>query len=213
MPDEDAEDQTLTGDGSLELPEFDNPPADPIALLSAWLDSAAEAGITEPKAMVLATAGQDSVPSSRVVLVKRVDDHGIRFGTHSFSRKGVEMSENPLAAGTFYWRETLQQINLAGRVQMLSGEESDDLFARRTDRSKAATSASRQSEPLDSAEAFHRRVDEILESGELGRPEGWSGYRLNIERIEFWHGSTDRLHRRLEYSLVQGAWQNRRLQP
>lgn len=211
MPDPD--DTTLTGDGSLELPEFTEPPADPISLLKQWVDTVIAAEVVEPKAMVLATTGQDSVPSSRVVLVKSIDEHGIRFGTHSFSRKGVEMSENPLAAGTFYWRETMQQINLAGRVQMLSGGESDALFARRTDRSKAATSASRQSEPLDSAEDFHRRVDEILEAGDLGRPEGWSGYRLNIERIEFWHGSTDRLHRRLEYSLGDGVWTWRRLQP
>ena len=207
------EDITLTGDGSLELPDFIDPPDDPIVLLRQWVDAVIAADVVEPKAMVLATAGQDSIPSSRVVLVKTIDEHGIRFGTHSFSRKGIEMSENPLAAGTFYWRETMQQINLAGRVQMLSGEESDALFARRTDRSKAATSASRQSEPLDSAEQFHQRVDEILEAGDLARPEGWSGYRLNIERIEFWHGSTDRLHRRLEYSLGDGVWTAQRLQP
>ncbi|MFD6755227.1 pyridoxine 5'-phosphate oxidase C-terminal domain-containing protein [Micromonospora gifhornensis] len=33
------------------------------------------------------------------------------------------------------------------------------------------------------------------------------------QRIEFWHGSPDRLHRRLAYELSDAGWNARRLQP
>ncbi|MEV0775027.1 hypothetical protein ACIBLA_23235 [Streptomyces sp. NPDC050433] len=45
-------DATLSGDTSLTLPEFDAPPADPLPLLQAWLDSAAERGVGEPGVLV-----------------------------------------------------------------------------------------------------------------------------------------------------------------
>ncbi|HTJ35426.1 MAG TPA: hypothetical protein VL738_19540 [Dactylosporangium sp.] len=45
--------ETLSGDASLILPEFDDPPADPIGLLRGWLDAAIAAGVREPYSIVL----------------------------------------------------------------------------------------------------------------------------------------------------------------
>jgi len=208
-----VEPSTLTGKSDLKLPEFDSPPSDPIALLNEWLDFAERTEVLEPRAMVLATAGTDAAPSTRVVLVKAVDEAGLVFGTNGHSRKGRESSQSATAAGTFYWRETMQQINIAGRIEKLTPDESDRLFSQRPERAKAATRVSRQSEPLDSADDLHRRFADDLASGDDSRPAGWSGYRLRIERIEFWHGNTDRLHRRLEYTLDSSGWRSRRLQP
>ena len=163
--------------------------------------------------MTLATAGDDGTPSSRTVLVKRVDETGLRFGTAQDSRKGRELSANPRAAGTFYWRETLQQVNVAGVLELLDEADSDVLFDRRTDESKAATRVSAQSEPLIDPARLKARMKEDLEAGVLVRPAGWRGYRLRIDRIEFWHGSPDRLHRRLEYIRTGDGWSHRRLQP
>ena len=47
----------------------------------------------------------------------------------------------------------------------------------------------------------------------MQRPEDWGGYRLDPDLIEFWHGSPDRLHRRLLYIKSDGGWTHRRLQP
>jgi dihydrophenazinedicarboxylate synthase len=41
----------------------------------------------------------------------------------------------------------------------------------------------------------------------------WTGYVLEPERIEFWHGRPDRLHRRLEYRRRHDGWTAQRLQP
>ena len=45
------------------------------------------------------------------------------------------------------------------------------------------------------------------------KPTGWGGYALKPTLIEFWQGRANRLHDRIEYNLIDGAWQKRRLSP
>jgi pyridoxamine-phosphate oxidase len=206
---------TLSGDASLELPEFDRPPADPIAVLREWIDAAVDRGVREPLAVSLATADGAGRASSRVVLVKDVSDRGLLIGTHRASAKGRDFAVQPWAAATFYWRETLQQINLAGPVEQSPDEESNRLFHARPLAAQATTAASRQSQPLPDAQELRARTAALAESAtSLPRPEGWAAYRLVPEWIEFWHGSPDRLHRRLRYDRgADGQWGFQRLQP
>jgi pyridoxine/pyridoxamine 5'-phosphate oxidase len=101
--------ETLSGDPTLELPEFDDPPADPLPLLERWLRLADERGVREPRALALATADAEGRPSSRILLLKQVTPALVFSGSYE-SRKGRELAANPRAAGTLYWRETLQQV-------------------------------------------------------------------------------------------------------
>ncbi|WP_431279432.1 pyridoxamine 5'-phosphate oxidase family protein [Leifsonia poae] len=144
---------TLSGDESLHLPEFDSPPADPMPLLKGWLVRAQADGVREPLAASLATAGpQDAdgpaIPSTRVVLVKAFDERGLIFGTYTSSRKGRDLAANPYAALGFYWRETMQQLRVEGTVELLAADESAALFADRPRAAQATTAASRQGQPL-----------------------------------------------------------------
>jgi len=205
--------ETLSGEIELRLPEFDDPPADPLWLLRHWLEIADRHGVKEARALALATVGEGGKPSSRTVLLRGVDPVPV-FTSDRESRKGRQLAARPWAAGTLYWRETTQQVTLEGMVEAMSEAESDALFAERTRVAQAATIASDQSEDLGDEEALRARAQELIETGDpLVRPEGWLGYRLVPERIEFWHGSADRLHRRLLYERVGEGWQHRRLQP
>lgn len=123
--------ETLSGDPTLTLPEFDAPPADPLPLLERWLRDADARGVREPRALALATAAA--------------------------SRQG-EALDDPLRLG-------------------------------------------------ESAESL------AAEDAAPSRPPHWGGWRLDPDLVEFWHGSPDRLHRRLLYVKSDGAWQHRRLQP
>lgn len=210
------EPETLSGDSSLSLPEFDAPPADPLVLLKEWLDSAARHSVREPYAAVLATVDANGLPSTRVLLVKEFDGRGLVFTSSRGSRKGGELAGTPWASMTFYWRETLQQLTLAGPVETLTAEESDRLFAARPSAARAASAASRQSRPLDDEAALRHRADDLLgDADAIRRPEDWTGYRLLPESVEFWYGRPDRLHRRLRYDRTDtlAAWSWRRLQP
>lgn len=205
---------TLAGDTTLELPEFDNPPVDPIGLLQTWIEGALERRVREPLALALATTDGHGAPSSRIVLLKALDARGIVFTSHHSSRKGRDLSAVPRAAATLYWRETAQQVNVAGGVELLTDEESDALFAERPRAAQATTAASEQSRVLSDECELHRRADQLLHrDGAIARPRHWGGYRLVLEHIEFWHGSRDRFHRRLQYGLTGGCWDAVRLQP
>ena len=54
-----------------------------------WFEEAAASGIIEAERMALATATPDGRPSVRIVLLKGIDDDGIRFFTNYESRKGA----------------------------------------------------------------------------------------------------------------------------
>lgn len=209
MSDEPVE--TLSGDPTLELPEFDSPPEDPLPLLERWLRTADERGVREPRALSLATADADGRPSVRTLLVKQLSPTLVFAGSYD-SRKGRDLAANPRAAGTLYWRETLQQITIEGPVEWLSEEESDALFAERPAAGRATTVASEQGAPLPDPGQLRRKADE-LDGEALRRPPNWGGYRLDPDLIEFWHGSPTRLHRRLLYIKGEGGWSHRRLQP
>jgi pyridoxamine-phosphate oxidase len=205
--------ETLSGDPTLALPEFASPPAEPLPLLERWLAAADERGVREPRALALATADADGRPSNRIVLLKQASP-AIVFAFGPDSRKGRELSANPRAAGTLYWRETLQQVVFEGSVKRLSAEESDRLFAERPPAGRAATVASNQGEALEDPEALRREAAELARNGDaLRRPGDWGGYRLDPDLVEFWHGSPDRLHRRLLYVKSDGGWKHQRLQP
>ncbi|MDM7832531.1 phenazine biosynthesis FMN-dependent oxidase PhzG [Cellulomonas edaphi] len=205
---------TLSGDANLSLPEFDAPPPDPLALLRAWIAAAEQRDVREPCAVTLATADSSGAPATRSVMVKAVDERGLVFGSYRTSRKGEHLAANPRAALTFYWRELLQQVNVAGVVETLADDASDVLFSQRPPAAQATTAASRQSRPLASESALRAAAAALLDSGEpVVRPADWVGYRLVPDAIEFWYGSTERLHRRLQYTAAHGAWSAERLQP
>jgi dihydrophenazinedicarboxylate synthase len=205
--------ETLSGDPTLALPEFDAPPADPLPLLERWLQLADERGVREPRALALATADADGRPSSRILLLKQATPFLVFAGSYE-SRKGRDLAENPRAAGTLYWRETLQQVTIEGPVRKLSKEESDVLFAERPAAARATAAASRQGETLDDPARLRESAENLAAADEApSRPPHWGGWRLDPDLVEFWHGSPSRLHRRLLYIKSDGAWKHQRLQP
>ena len=72
------------------LPDFDPAaaPADPAELFRQWLDEALAAGVPQPNACSLATADGLGRPSSRMLILKDIDDDGWHFATSRDSRKG-----------------------------------------------------------------------------------------------------------------------------
>jgi pyridoxamine-phosphate oxidase len=204
--------ETLSGDATLVLPEFDDPPADPLPLLKRWLQLADERGVREPRALALATADGEGRPSSRILLLKQVTPALVFAGSYE-SRKGRELEANPRAAGTLYWRETLQQVTVEGPVRRLSEAESDAIFGDRPPRAQATTVASEQGKSLEDPKALRDAANSLTADEALSRPTRWGGWRLDPDLVEFWHGTPDRLHRRLLYIRSENGWEHQRLQP
>ncbi|PWB97296.1 pyridoxal 5'-phosphate synthase [Homoserinimonas hongtaonis] len=205
---------TLSGMIEIELAEFVLPPEEPGGLLARWVDIAIASRVIEPFSMSLATANAQGRPSNRTVLVKKVTASAVEFVTTATSAKGRDLEENPWAAIVAYWRETRQQLRFSGPVERLSDAEADEVFSLRPIAAQASAIASHQSEPLEDYAELRARADRLAQSpAPLPRPPAWNCYRLVPETIEFWHGSVDRLHRRLVYARTPEGWQHRLLNP
>lgn len=187
-------------------------------LLASWLERAKSVGVLFPDCMTLATASAAGRPSARTVILKGSDGEGLLFEAQSYSRKGVELSENPFAAVTLYWREVHRQVTATGVAEPLDPGLSDVMWERRPATNRAAAIVSEQGALLEDEELLHAAVDELLQSGSpLRRPPTYHAYRLTPSTMEFWEGSDKRLHRRLFYergaSASLAAWTCRRIQP
>lgn len=189
---------------------------DPIAQFRIWFDDALRAEIPEPNAMSLATASRDGRPSSRIVLLKGLDEAGFVWYTNYASRKGQELAANPVAALLFHWVELERQVRIEGRVERVAPEESDAYFDSRPLKSRLGAIASAQSLPIEGREALEQQFERVQsEQGDHPvRPTNWGGYRLLPYAFEFWQGRRSRLHDRIVYMLLpDGRWQIQRLQP
>lgn len=191
-------------------------PANPILLFETWMEEAIAAGVPEPTAMNLATAGKDAKPSARIVLLKEVSDKGLLFFTNFESRKGTQLIENPHAAITFFWPELERQIRLEGTVKKLPEEISEAYFKTRPRESKIGAVISMQSTPLASRkileEKFSQFASEFSES-EIVKPPYWGGFLFEPSLIEFWQGRPNRLHDRIVYRSENKNWTISRLYP
>lgn len=190
---------------------------DPLRQFVAWYEQARASGIRMPEAAAVATAAADGSPSVRMVLVKGFDDRGFVFFTNYSSRKGGELAENPRAALLFHWDSLGRQVRIAGPVTRTSAEETAAYVKTRPRGSQLSALVSPQSEVVAGREQLERAVAELAErygDGELPTPEGWGGFRVAVEEVEFWQQRSDRLHDRLRYRRDgQGGWAIERLAP
>jgi pyridoxamine 5'-phosphate oxidase len=194
--------------------EFDQPPGDPVALLQTWFSAAKEQDVREPGAMVLATTGAEGRSSARIVMLTGITADGPVFTSHDISQKGRELARQPWASGVLFWRETRQQITLAGPVRRLSEARSDEMWAARPASTYPMSAASRQSEPLAGEEALRTEAQKLAAAGDqVPRPPAWYGYELVPDMVEFWLEGRDRLHKRLRYDRTRAGWTSCRLQP
>jgi pyridoxamine 5'-phosphate oxidase len=193
--------------------EFDQPPPDPISLAKSWFEAAKEAGVREPGVVALATATIDGRVSNRIVQTIKLTDTWV-FTSHAGSQKGRDINATHWASGVFYWRETSQQLIIAGNVQRLPNTESDALWSARHPSTHPMSVVANQSSPLDDENSLRLAAQSLADSGEtLTRPEAWLGYEMTLSIVEFWQSSQDRLHRRLRYDLTDSGWHFQRLQP
>jgi pyridoxamine 5'-phosphate oxidase len=198
--------------------------SDPLAMFNGWFAEAADAGLPEPNAMVLATAATGGQPSARTVLLKQADSRGFVFYTNLRSRKSTELAQNPQVAAVFPWFAMHRQVVVIGRVELIARSEVTEYFNSRPRSSQLGAWSSEQSSVIAGREVLDRRFDERSSQfgdGAIPPPDFWGGWLIRAQTVEFWQGRTSRLHDRLRYrALADGvflddrrSWVTERLSP
>ena len=182
------------------------------------LDEAIASPDREPTAMNLATVDAAGRVSSRMVLLKGVDERGFRFYTNYESDKGSQLEVHPQAALNFHWKQLRDgvQVRIEGSARKLQGEESDAYFATRARHSQIGAWASLQSQTLPDRATFEQRVaryEQEFAGREVPRPPHWGGFLVEPDALEFWYGAAFRLHTRVRWTRHGQAWTSHLLYP
>lgn len=205
--------------------------ADPFEQFRSWFSKACVCAANIPgweaNAMCLSTVSSSNRPTSRMVLLKSVDERGFVWYTNYASGKGTDLSGNPYAALNFYWYPLERSVRIEGIVEKVSSDVSDAYFRSRPVESQIGAIISQQSQPIQSSEILREKYDTLLSAATaaanqsssidtpLERPPTWGGYRLIPDKFEFWKGRAARLHDRIVYDLDEEnkCWDTKRLQP
>jgi len=190
---------------------------DPLAQFQNWFKAAIDAQVNEPNAMNLSTVKASGRPSSRIVLLKGVEEKGFVFYTNYQSDKGQQLEQQPYASLCFFWPELERQVRVEGKVIKVSPAVSDAYFQSRPLASRLGAWASPQSRIISGREPLEQNLEEAKKKFTLDvpRPAHWGGYKLIPDYIEFWQGRESRLHDRITYSLEDDftKWSINRLAP
>lgn len=184
----------------------------PFTLFEQFMQEAQEAGEKEPTAMNLATVNSKGVPSSRIVLLKSIDESGLVFYTHENSPKGRDISANPHVALCFYWTLIDKQVRIAGRAELVAEHIADQYFAGRPRMSQIGAWASKQSEELESREIMENKFSKYEKEyadKKVLRPKWWKGYKVVPDAFEFWVKGDYRLHDRCRFESFKESNQTK----
>ena len=190
---------------------------DPFLQFEGWFKEAVQSAVNEPNAMNLATINPSGRPSSRIVLLKGLEERKFHFYSNYQSQKGKDLDFNPACALTFFWPELERQIRIEGVADRVSGEKSEAYFKTRPRGSQIGAWASPQSSLIDDRKLLDERVKQIEErfkgADPLPKPHQWGGYQVDPFIIEFWQGRPNRLHDRIQFTRIEGIWKIHRLAP
>ena len=196
--------------------DFKNLEDNPISFFLKWFDDALKVNKDEANACVLSTVSVENKPSSRVVLLKSVNEKGFTFFTNYKSNKSLDIQNNPNVSLNFYWPELERQVRITGVAEQISPKDSDEYFKNRPRESQMGAWLSHQSTSIGLYYNFMdtlNKLESTFKGKDVERPLHWGGYCIISSKIEFWQGRPSRLHDRLLYELDENVWNKKRLAP
>ena len=196
--------------------DYNQMPDSPFELFKFWLDKAILVDNENANAFVLSTVSSNSLPSSRVVLLRGLDNNGLTFFTNYNSSKSLDIDINNNVSINFFWPQLEKQVRILGSASKISSDESDIYFNSRPKHSQLGALLSKQSTEISLDHDYTNHLSKLEAehaNKKVIRPKYWGGYRVKPEYFEFWQGRPSRLHDRLCYSYKNNSWLKTRKSP
>ena len=196
--------------------DFSNISDHPIKMFNDWFEMALESDKDNAISFVLSTVSSENIPSSRVVLLRDVDENGFTFFTNYESAKSKDIEVNNMVSANFFWEKLEKQVRITGKAIKISASESDKYFRSRPRDSQLGAWSSNQSSIINIYYKLMNKMDEfegVFRGKKVERPLHWGGYCIIPEKVEFWQGRPFRLHDRLLFTKDKTIWKKERLAP
>lgn len=145
-----------------------------------------------------------------------MNDHGFIITGSLSSRKGIEISQSPKVALSFWRTTTERQVRIQGIASRITEGDADQYFKERSRYCQLLSTVSKQGEVIAKTEDFTKRIELLetkLNGKGLKRPEDWSGYNIRPLRIEFFAFRSNRIHERKLFEFMNEEWIMKQLQP
>ncbi len=188
----------------------------PLQLLADWLQEAKDLGITEPDAMNLATVDKDGNPHNRMVLMRHINEREIGFFTNLESDKASDIYSTQRTSSTLWWPQLSRQVRIEGTAVEMPRGMVEEYYQSRPRNSKIAAWSSKQSKELASMDRLHeefRRYEAKFSDKNVPTPLFWGGFRIQVDKIEYWYGKPFRLHERVVLIKEEDCWSKTRIYP
>ena len=192
---------------------------DPLVQFSRWFAEANQPDLpewVEVNAMALSTCGGNWQVTSRIVLLKGIEQGKLLFYTNYDSDKAQQIELNSRVSLCIHWPHLQRQVRVEGTAAKTGRGQSERYFQSRPRGSQLGAHVSRQSAVVESRADLEQRMQELdkqYEGEAVPCPENWGGYEVTASRFEFWQGRPNRLHDRIEYGWRDSQWIIQRLAP
>lgn len=191
---------------------------DPVVQFEKWFQESQSSDLpewVEVNAMTLSTTDLSGRVTSRIVLLKGIQDGKFVFYTNYDSTKGDQMEANPLVSLCFFWPHLQRQVRIEGTASKTSRQVSETYFHSRPRSSQLGAIVSKQSSEVTTDELQSRmtELEKQYADQQVPCPDHWGGYEVSPSKIEFWQGRPSRLHDRIVFRRNDNAWKIVRLSP
>ena len=189
---------------------------DPFVKFRKWFSIVKKKKSEDPTAFALGTVDENLQPQVRMVLLKKIDNHGFTFFTNINSGKGKQFLRNKKLSMCFYWESINRQIRIVGKGKVIPESESDNYFQTRIRGSQIGAWASLQSSEIKSKIELKNKI-KLLENKykkkAIPRPKYWVGIKIVPSEFEFWKQGKYRIHDRELFTLKNKEWVSILLSP
>lgn len=193
---------------------------DPIITINEWLTKEKELGSSDPNRMVLATAGKDNVPHSRIVAVREINERGVLFFTQRGNGKVIQILENPQVSMTLWLPLQQRQVNLEGQNLPLSEKENQAYWQSlsRERQLRFAAYAPTSTQAISSLQELENKYQNLIkEFADQAHPIPMSayycGFRLVPQEIYFYTLGINAFSEYIQYRWGDNSWVRQLLSP